>query len=75
MPGVANRSGAGPQRDNLDGARYVRATFADGSKAITNDVFLEKKQTRNVKGDIREAENDGLDWASDLHKKGCNSQM
>ena len=32
FPGVANRGGSGPQRDDLQGARYIRATFVDGSK-------------------------------------------
>ena len=39
-----NRGGSGPKRDDLQGARYIRANFSDGSKAITTDVFKEKNK-------------------------------
>ena len=44
LPVASNCGGAGPQQDDLQGARYVRATFADGSKAITADVFLDRNR-------------------------------
>ena len=73
MPSVANRGGSVPQRDNLQGARYLRVTFADGSKAITTDVFLEKSKPEKSKP-IFETKKHGLDGTSGLRQEDCISK-
>ena len=48
IPSVPNRGGSGPARSDLQGARCIRATFTDGSKAITTDVFLKKNNPKSL---------------------------
>lgn len=43
---------------DLQGARYIRATFSDGSKAITTDVFLEKNEHEKSKAIFERLKNE-----------------
>lgn len=53
---TSNRGGAGPRQDDLQGPRYIRATFEDGSKAITTDVFLEEANMKSPRESSRSSE-------------------
>ena len=74
MPGVANRGGSVPQRDALQGARYVRATFAHGSKAITTDVFLERNKPEKSKPIFNKLKNTGWTGQAVYLKKTASAR-